>query len=74
MTTSKLRTERADKDAHRIMDGDKVVAMALRLTNDQWIVCDTRGNRYPGVASTIQCKTPRGCIKVYEDHVVKKEA
>lgn len=69
MTRSTLRTERADKDAHRVMDGDTVVAMALRLTNNRWILCDRNGNRYPGIASTIQCDKPCGCLAVYREHI-----
>lgn len=34
-----LYTKAYSKDAVRVMSGDKVVGMILRLTNDRWAAC-----------------------------------
>lgn len=45
MTDTKTRAVRYDKDTYRIQQGDDVVALAQRLSNDRWVLVDTNDHR-----------------------------
>lgn len=42
---SKIRTERADKDIYRLLDGEKIVGFAMKLSNGRWCMSDKDDNR-----------------------------
>jgi hypothetical protein len=45
MSIIKTRAVRYDKDTYRIQEGDDVVAMAQRMANDRWSLCDINDRR-----------------------------
>lgn len=42
---SKIKAERVDASIYRILDGEKVVALAMRLTNKKWALHDPNDKR-----------------------------
>lgn len=41
--TNPIRTEVHNRDCHRLLDGDKIVGFALRLSNNRWGMANERG-------------------------------
>ena len=39
-----IKPDRADKDCYRLMDGDRIAAFALKLSNGRWAIFDTGMN------------------------------
>jgi hypothetical protein len=58
-----IKAKRFDKDSYQIVDGDKVVALALAMASGGWIITDLDGAVLDGKRRV----NPLACAKRYAE-------